>query len=459
VSRLPLRARLTVAFAAAMAIVLAATGWFVYARVGSSLAGALDQELRGRSQDIAAVALSGRSFQDGGSVRLIERGETFAQLVDRKGRVLEGTPTIGRTSLLSPDELARAESEPLFADRRAVPGLDEPARLLASPLVRDGRRLVLVVGGTRENRAETLHSLLLALLVSGSLALVATSVAGYLVAGAALRPVEAMRRRAAEISASRLEERLPVPPSGDELTRLGETLNAMLGRLEDAVERERAFVADASHELRSPLASLRAELELASKGGRSPDELRAAIASARDEADRVSHIADDLLLIARSEQGRLSLRAEATDVGDVLETVARRFGDRAQAVGRQVRVDTDEPSVVLADRLRLEQALGNLVDNALRHGGGEVVLSARAHDGRLDLLVRDAGRGFPPAFLGHAFERFSRADEARGRGGTGLGLAIVETVARAHGGSAHAANRRGGGADVWLSLPARRPPA
>jgi len=312
---------------------------------------------------------------------------------------------------------------------------------------------VLVVGATRENRAETLSSLRTAFLVGGPIALLLAGLGGYLLAGAALRPIEAMRRRAAAISADSLDERLPVPPSHDEVAALSVTLNEMLGRIGEGVERERRFVADASHELRTPLSLLQAELELALRGERSAAELRAAIRSAAAEADRLTRLAEDLLLLARSEQGRLPLRLEPLDAVDVLETVAGRFAARAAADGRRVEVDPGEAAVVRADRLRLEQALGNLLDNALRHGDGRVVLAAGRANGSLELHVVDEGPGFPEAFLARAFERFSRADEGRTAGGTGLGLAIVATVANAHDGSAHAGNRPAGGADVWIAIP------
>ncbi len=449
-SRFPIRLRLTLVFAAAMGVILAGAGSFVYLRVADDLQQALDQELRARAQDLSALVLHRGSLQ-ATSGTLIERGESFAELLDSSGRVLDSTSPIGGMRLVTLDTLARARREPIFANRSSLPGLDEPARMLAIPLERDGRRLVLVVGGTRENRAETLSSLRAAFLIGGPLALVLASLGGYLLAGAALRPIEAMRRRAREISTSSLDERLPVPPAADEVARLGETLNEMLARIEDGLERERRFVADASHELRTPLALLRTELELALRRGRTAAELEQAIHSAAGEADRLARIADDLLLLARSEQDRLPLRLEPTDVADVLETVAGRFASRAGAA--RLSVDAGDATVMAADRLRLEQALGNLVDNALRHGAGAVSLSAATRNGSLELHVVDEGPGFPPDFIDRAFERFSRADEARASGGSGLGLAIVETVARAHDGRAHAVNRREGGADVWIAFP------
>jgi len=447
-SRLPIRVRLALYFALAMAVVLAAAGWFAYARVGSDLANALDQDLRARGQDLSALVASGGSVAATQGA-LIENGESFSEVVDARGRVLDATRPIGR-NLLAPAELGAAQSGPVFTDRVSIPGLDEPARLLALPATYDGQKVVLVVGATKENRAETLRSLRTAFLIGGPVALVLAALGGYLLAGAALRPIERMRRRAADISAASLDERLPVPAADDEVARLGITLNAMLARLEDGLRRERRFAADASHELRTPLALLKTELALALKPGRSKPELQAAIASAAEQTDRLSRIADDLLLLARAEQGELPLKTEQVDVMDVLDDIAGRFrGEREIAVAR------GEPIVLTADRLRLEQALTNLVDNALRHGGGTITVSAVRRNGSAELHVVDEGLGFRTEFLPQAFERFTRGDEGRGGDGSGLGLAIVETIAQAHRGEARAQNVPGGGADVWISLPLR----
>jgi two-component system, OmpR family, sensor kinase len=163
-------------------------------------------------------------------------------------------------------------------------------------------------------------------------------------------------------------------------------------------------------------------------------------------------LAEDLLVIARSDQGRLPVRLEDLDAGALLVRVAGRFQTRARVEGRPLLPDATAGVIVRGDPARLEQALANLVDNALSYGLGEVALTARSDNGSIELHVSDEGSGFPPAFLPRAFERFTRADEARSRGGTGLGLAIASAVAIAHGGSAHAANREQG-ADVWIALP------
>jgi signal transduction histidine kinase len=447
-ARLPIRVRVIGAFALAMAVVLAATGVFVYARVARDLARNLDEDLRLRAQDVSALVRAPHAplaaDTDSG---LVERGESFIELVTPQGRVLDATPPIGRTLLLTPAQLRRAARGTVFADRASAPGLDEGARLLATPVVRDGRRLVLVVGVTRENRAEALRNLRTELLVAAPIALLLAIALGYPLAGAGLRAVEDMRRRAAAISADRRGERLPVPRTGDELERLGVTLNEMLDRLEAGLERERGFVADAGHELRTPLALLRAELDFALHHAETDEELRAALREAGAETDRLVQLASSLLLIASSDGDRVELRRETLAAPALLESVRNRFAWRAADAERPLSVDAPEVAV-RGDRIRLEQALGNLVDNALRHGQGAVRIEARPVDGRVELHVRDEGPGFPDQVLPRAFERFESGDG----GGAGLGLAIVDAIARAHGGSA-AAHNDGAGADVWIALP------
>jgi two-component system OmpR family sensor kinase len=448
-ARLPIRLRLTFVFALAMAVVLAATGWLVYVRVASDLRSSLDQQLRSRAQDLSALVRRDGSLRSTDGV-LVERGESFAELLAQNGAVLDATDPIGKQALLTQRELAGARTGQVFTNSSSVPGLNEGARMLALPVRRGQQRLVLVVGSTRENNAETLQSVLSAFLIGGPLALVLASLAGYALAGAALRPIEAMRRRAADISASSLDDHLPVPETNDEVARLGETLNEMLSRIADGLARERRFVADASHELRTPLALLKTELELALRRARSREELEATIRAAAADTERLSRIADDLLLLARAEQGRVPIQREPVDVSDVLEAVAERFRPRADLEGRSVSIEPGDPLVVTGDRLLLEQALGNLVDNAFHHGAGEVRLSASRRNGSAELHVLDRGKGFPDGFLHRAFEPFSRAHKSID--GSGLGLAIVQTIADAHDGSARAANAAGGGADVWITL-------
>jgi heavy metal sensor kinase len=454
VSRLPIRVRVTAAMALVMALVLAASGWFLYARLESHLALELKRELEVRAQDLVTlVRQPSASLAGGGGGRLVEKGESYAQLVDTRGHVVDATPPLGGAPVLDTKRLRAATRGPVFAQLGSVPGLNEPSRVLAVPAERSGRRLVLIVGGTRQNHIETLAGFRNELLIAGPIALILASLAGYFLAGISLHPVESMRRRAEAISADKPGERLPVPATRDELERLGETLNEMLARLEEALRREREFVADAGHELRTPLSLLRTELELALRHGRSAEQLRAALLASMQEVDRLAQLADDLLLIARSDRGSLPLRVESLEAGELLSTVASRFQWRADETARRLAHEAPSGLRVRGDRLRLEQALSNLVDNALRHGAGRVSLRAAAVDGSVELHVEDEGPGFAPGFLERAFERFSRPQPGRERGGAGLGLSIVQVIAQAHGGRAEAANVAAGGAHVWLVLP------
>jgi heavy metal sensor kinase len=454
VSRLPIRLRLTLAFALAMAALIVATGAFLYVRLSSSLEEAIDEGLEVRAAELAGPVARGETgLGERPGTGFVDQDERFVQVINPDGGIIDATPLVAQRPLVGPDELARAERDDAFTfERHDVPGIEGEIRLLAVPIEgRDGT-LVLVVGASLEERDDALRGFLGELVIVGPAALVLASVLAYALATAALRPVESMRAEAAAISAAEPGRRLPLPESRDEVFRLGQTLNEMLERLEGALERERSFVADASHELRTPLALLKAELELALRRPRSPEELEQALRSAAAESDRLARLAEDLLVLARSDQGRLPLRRAPLSAAVILANVAERFRPEAENDGRSIEVDSPNGLEVVGDALRLEQALGNLVDNALRHGRGALLLRAVEFDGRVELHVTDEGGGFTPEFFAHAFERFSRADEARSGGGAGLGLAIVKVIAGAHGGSAHAANREGGGADVWVSL-------
>ncbi len=447
-ARAPLRIKLALAFTGVMAVLLAVASVTLSLLSAANLDRAIDDGLEARAGDAAALVRSGTQ-----SGRLSGSGEALAQVLSANGELLDTTPGAGDAPLLTPAQLRRAAAGGVVTERPPREGAEDGIRVLGRPApTASGRQVVVVVGESLEQRRRALEGLHTLLAIGGPLALLVASLAGYAVAAAALRPVERMRRRAAELTGE-AEGRLPVPPSRDEISRLGDTLNAMLGRLQAVLSRERSFVSDASHELRTPLAILRTELELALRGDSTKSELQAAVRSAAEETERLNQLADDLLVIARSDQGRLPVRPAELDARDLLEGVAHRFAARARAEERTLSADAPAGLTLTADRARLEQALANMVDNALRHGGGDVVLSAVGDDGHMKLHVRDDGPGFPADFLPSAFERFSRADEARSRGGTGLGLAITSAVARAHGGEAYASNRDEGGADVWLELP------
>jgi heavy metal sensor kinase len=459
-SKLSLRLRLTLAFATVMAVVLAAVGFFVYVRVGNTLLASVDSALRGGVAETAGH-LKRADLQHDLDFELVDpdsaRGETLGQLLDPSGRVVRSSPS-GIGPLVGRSTVAKALAGQHLLETTGLPGRTSDWRVLAVPVTNRGQPLVLVQASSLSSREDTLDRLLVELAFGGAIALLLASLAGYAVTAAALRPVESMRRRASAISAATPGLRLPVPPSRDEISRLASTLNQMLGRLEASIEHERRFVADASHELRTPLALLKTELELALRRPRSHAELEEALRSAAEETERLTRLAEDLLLIAHSDQSGLPVRPERLEVDELLRSAADRFAARAAEEGRDVRVSGLRAGLaVLADPARIEQALGNLVENALRHGAGTVELAARERGALVELHVLDDGPGFPPGFAAFAFDRFSRADESRGRRGTGLGLAIVDVIARAHGGEAGVSERAGGGADVWIALERAAP--
>lgn len=450
---------MTLAFAAVMAIVLTAVGLFLHLRLEAQLNHSIDQGLRSRATEVSAFApeAGGGLSGSGGGNPLIEQDEGFAQILTVGGQVVDSSPQLRDNPALAGGDLTLAAREPLFLQVGDLPGVEGPLRLLAVPVDTHGGRIV-VVGASLGDRNEALAGLTKLLLIGGPVALLLASLAGYGMAAAALRPVDSMRRRAAEISAAQAGARLPVPGARDELSRLGETLNAMLDRLEAAIERERRFVDDASHELRTPLALHKVELELALRHATDEAQLRTAIASATDEIDRLIALAEDLLVVARSEDGEPRIERRPVAVDDLFGSLATRFAARAERAGRELRIEPPgEKTVIDADRSRLEQTLTNLLENALRHGEGPIRVWTCQGAGAIELHVSDEGEGFPDEFVAHAFERFSRADGARTEAGTGLGLAIVESIARAHGGNAGTRNRPGGGADVWVSLPLPSP--
>jgi two-component system, OmpR family, sensor kinase len=445
VSRVPIRWRLTAAFALAMVLVLAAAAWFVYVRLQDDLTESVEGSLHARA---AAVSASGDPDAGVGE----DTEESFAQVVSpASGRMLDSAggppqPALDRAAL------TRASAGGDVLEDHEVSGIEGTARVLAVP-GDDPRGSVVIVGQSLDDRDETLAGLVASFAVGGPIAVVAASLLGYLLAASALRPVEAMRRRAGEISLGREDDRLPLPVAHDEIRRLGMTLNEMLARMRDSYERERRFVADASHELRTPLAVLKAELEGTLRREGLPAETRESLAAALAETDQLAQLADDLLLIARSGDKGLEVNRETVNVRGLLEQARHRFSERAGSQGRAIELDAPPSLEADLDPLRLRQAIGNLVDNALRHGSGPVELSARSHDGAVEIDVSDEGAGFPAELATEAFERFTRGDSARTRGGAGLGLAIVSAIAGAHGGSAEILDGEPGRTIVRLRLP------
>jgi signal transduction histidine kinase len=292
----------------------------------------------------------------------------------------------------------------------------------------------------------------LLLVIGGPILVAVITAAGWWLTGAALRPVRRMAREAATISMVEPGRRLPQPPGADEIAELGRTLNQMLARIEGTVAHERAFVDDASHELRTPIAVLRGELELATLEPTDREAVERGLRSALEETDRLTRLTDGLLVLARADAGQITATVGDTDLLDASTAIVARL-PRAEGVTVDVRGDH---AIVRSDRSWVEEIVTNLVSNATRYARRQVVVDVRAHDARVDLRVADDGDGFAPALLDRVFDRFARADVVRGRdgGGAGLGLAIVASIVRALGGDVQAHNGGPlGGAIVDVSLP------
>lgn len=384
IARVPLRLRLALAFTVAMAVLLGGAALLLRVNLSADLDSSIDRSLRTRADDVAALVEGNATGLAGaGGTRLADTEDGFAQVIAPDGRLIDATATAGDRSALSQAQVRAALDAPRLFTVGEVIGVEGAARVLARAAPGGDGEVVVVVGASLEERDEAVARLTTLLVVGGPVALVLAGVLGYLLAAAALRPVERMRGQAAEISGSEPGARLPVPPARDELGRLGQTLNGMLERVDAAMDRERAFVADASHELRTPLAIMKAEIELALARQRPSDELRAALLSAGEETDRLERLAEDLLVIARADRGRLPVHPEPLDVGELMEGTRRRLEVRAARLGRTVTVEAPEDLTALADRLRTEQARG-------RRGGGTPPPSASTVAG-----IREASPGRP----------------------------------------------------------------
>lgn len=441
-TRWPLRLKLTLVFVGVMGLVLAAIGSFLFFRTKDNLDSAIQQSLNSRSGDLVQSA---RSQAAEPARRLIEPGEGFAQVLTADGRVLDSRPQGGRP-LLRRDELARATREKHVIERH------ERDRLLVAPVRARGRTLVAVVDAPLRERERALEGLGGALLIGGPLALLTAGALAYVLSGAALHPVELMRFRASQISGAEPTARLPVPDASDEIQRLANTLNEMLARLAEAAEHERAFVANASHELRTPIATIRTELELADRHGQTIDDFRNATRAAIVDAEDLGRLADDLLVLEGADRGTLPLRPEEIDIGTAFDSAVENVRHDPMLGNRHIIHRANGPRVT-ADPDRLMQALNNMIRNAVLHGRGTITGDAITTGDAVEISVSDQGRPVPETVLRTAFDRFSRAPDAINRPGAGLGLAIVREIARAHGGHTHLENTSAGVRCV-LVLPA-----
>jgi signal transduction histidine kinase len=464
----PIRLKLALQFSAVTLLLLLGVGALFGIDLRTDLQHSMDTGLRAHADDVIAQLDTAGTAPSG---RLRLPAGNFGQLLDSTGRVVESTEDARSHPLLSPVQAAEAtQGQQLFdgvmqPDQRSkAPARQQQVRVLAAPAGRPG--LVVAVATSREVLDEALERAARQLLLIGSIVLLLAGPGAWLLARAALRPVERIRAQAAELQARDAGAGLLVPGGRDEISRLGDTLNALLGRLHEAYERECAFVADAGHELRTPLSVLRGELELARRPGRSTQQLAATVEVAAEQTERLIRLAEDLLVIDRDEhEAARFVRFDLVELAEASRQSA--LAGPAGGKPRPVSIVVEAPAgqlPVCGDPDRIRRALDNVLANALRFSpaGGRITVEVTESAGHAELAVTDQGPGFPPEFLPIAFERFRRHDPARSRieqdGGehasTGLGLAIVRGVMRAHSGTATAANLEGtSGARVTLRWP------
>ncbi len=452
---LSLRARLMIIGLAGVGITLIMGGLAFFGALTYSVNRTLDNEAVASAREVAAMVNENRLPSP-----IPVSGAQVVQVVDSQQRVVGGSVTADRlTPLLPPNELATAlAGEAVLVDGLRV-GVSGPLRVQAISAGTAEAPVSVIVGLPYGDVLATRTALRNALLITFPLLLGALAVVAWRVIGWTLRPVEQLRAGAEQISRKgRLSdpasgrERLPVPPAADEIRALAVTLNEMLDRLAGAQERQRSFVADAAHELRSPLASIQAQLEVAGRlgdGGTLPSDLM-------PDVKRLSGLVEDLLLLARADADtKPPARLARIDARDLVIEVAGAYA----AARVPVTLVANQPVMIMVDADELHRAVGNLVDNAVRHARTQVEVAARVDQSWAVISVSDDGPGIAPEDRERVFERFTRLDDARGRnsGGAGLGLAIVrELVIRAGGTVAFTAVEAPWSTRAELRLPAAR---
>jgi signal transduction histidine kinase len=442
-----LRARLTLLACLAVAAALVVGALVVLSVLERTLVENLDDAALVRAEDVAAMLASGAP-DDPLPVHGDE--DAFIQVIDGEGEIVTASSNlrgIGRIARFEPEGDAPA----FRTGRIPVPDeTDEDFRIVGvradSPR---GRAVVYVVANL--DRVSETSTAVRRLLVTGlPILLLVVGVTGWVLVGRVLRPVEAIRAEVAAIGAQELDRRVPEPASDDEIGRLARTMNDMLGRLQASSARQRRFVADASHELQSPLASSRAELDVAlahPELARWEDTARGLVA----DNERMSRLIADLLFLAQADDGAHPLRTVLVDLDDVVAAEAARH----RSVG-SVRLDTGgvAPVEVRGDPDELARVVRNLLDNAERHAATTISVTLAPDGGDAVLAVADDGPGVPAGAEDHIFERFTRVDRSRSRdsGGTGLGLAIAKEIVEAHQGTI-ALDRTARGARFVVRLP------
>ena len=455
-----LRARLTLGIAVLVLAVLAVVGLVVYYGTERRLLAALDDSLR----TATAQAMAGTNFENG----RLELGPGLDEGVDAddarvpglsivvsspSGVTLKQTGTYRQPPLIQ-TTLAAANLGVATSEVRVDSDTGARTRMLTTPLREEGTTLaVFSVGMPLEPLLATLEQLRVTLLVLLPLAAGTAALLGYLLIGRMLRPLASMTRTAADISPSDLSQRLGLPHGDDEVGRLAATFDGMLERLDESFERQRQFVADASHELRTPVAAVRAIVAVTREHQRSVAEYEQALDDVAAENERLNTLVERLLELARGDIGRVEA-PQRVELSPLLRDVVASLDIVAQARGLQLLGEIDDGLAVNGDGDALVQLFVNLLDNAIKYtSAGQVLVRASLEEAAVRVEVRDTGPGIPREDITHVFERFYRGDPSRSAEGTGLGLSIAAEVARAHGGDIQLESEEEGTVCV-VTLPA-----
>lgn len=443
------RLRTTAAATAVVLLTLAVGSWVLLSTLRSALADNQDDVARARADDLLTLAAAGRL-----PGRLPSVGDDgFVQVVSASGQVVAATPHVqGRPPVATFRPTTAAGTVGTVRGVRDDRDLED-YRVWAVRGDSPSGPVTVYVATSLELVSETVGTLRRLLLVGVPLVGLLMGVVTWWVVGRALRPVEAIRAEVTAISAGELDRRVPEPAGDDEIARLARTMNAMLGRLEAASRRERAFTADASHELQSPLSSFRTQLEVALAQTQGTDWPGVAH-ELLDGSQGMERMVRDLLFLAREDEDAAAAPQELVDLDDVVLEEAARVRATTSVEIRTVEVSA---APVRGNREQLVRLTRNLLENAVHHAARRVELSLTTSDGEVRMKVHDDGPGVPAPARDRIFDRFVRADDARSRqtGGSGLGLSIVAAVARRHGGAVELLDPLDGatGATFVLRLP------
>ncbi len=471
---LSLRLQLTVWYTTAFAVLLLLTGAVFYQYLESSLEASVDTDLQLRAQQIAGslVLQQGRLLLHDLTIALpgldtvpptqdhsaadVNAG-TLVRLLDAHGALLGETPAFRKLRVPSASVTQSLQGTPWQGT--ILSASDQEVRLYSLQLVSEGKLVAVIqVGVSLTQLHMLLHQLVAALLIVGFLVLAFCAAGSYWLATHSFAPIQQLAETARKIKGGDLHQRVPVPSIRDEVQYLAVTLNEMLESLDQSFSRQRRFVADASHELRTPVAVIRNKADVALLHPRTPQEYCTVLQSISAETRRLSHLISDLLALARGDEGQVQWEDEPVRLDWLVESVVASAQGLAHERGIQLSVQESEPITLIGDETRLIQVIMNLLDNAIRytHAGGHVQVSLSASASHAQLVVRDTGIGIAPEHLPHIFERFYRADPSRkrtGSSGTGLGLAIVEWIVRKYAGSVMVSSQVGQGSCFTVVLP------